>query len=433
MKLKCVLALLVTAAIGLIGLAGYLAWSDGMLNAYLPDALIRHRAAGSAPGRPVQAAPAADGIAVPPAAPTDAAGRAAAASAGPALSAPAAADSGLSAPDGRLAIRHQTAHRLQPDEMIRRWPADSSLSTPLTGGWPKLADFKGRAETDRPLEGAIVFLDYGHGGQDAGAVYPPEAPELLEKTLNLEIGRQVKSRLEAMGATVVTMRDEDVWFSVYARMARTGEYLVAEAKKALLASDAEADTRYLDAFQPIFDRVYALNQDAGGGDLLGGVGQPRQIRLLYDLERQFENAIYLSLHCNSNPWSDTAGGMQVYYYDSAEAVRSANADLAGGLPDSPAQRLYPVYQYYDDAGRRRLADLLYDTVTAEVPALTAREAAPVLPGDYAFLRCTGVNSALVEMGFITNADDRELLSGADGQAALAEQLARAVYRYYCEP
>lgn len=95
--------------------------------------------------------------------------------------------------NGAAALQHLEAPLLEQDENLRRWPGESLLSADLTGGAPRLADFKGRPYGEEALKGAVIFLDYGHGGVDAGTVYPTRPPhELLEKTLNIEIGRILK-------------------------------------------------------------------------------------------------------------------------------------------------------------------------------------------------------------------------------------------------
>lgn len=334
---------------------------------------------------------------------------------------------------GGLLLDNEEAPYLRPGEVIRRWPSKSVLKTDLSGNAPKLADFKGRAYEDQPLKGAIIFLDYGHGGVDGGTAYPSTPPhDYVEKELNLEIGKIVREKLEALGATVVTMRDGDEWFSIYCRSAKTGEYLVNLAKQNMLQKDPSADTSMLDAFMPHFRSIYDMNMDAGGGDMLGGMGQQQYTRLLYDIERQFENAIYISLHCNFNEMSNTVGGLQVYYLDNEAAYDEARMNVGMGQLIDSSHTIYPVYQNYSDEGRTRLAQCVYDGLTGEVPELQTREAPSLLTGNYAVLRCTGLDSVLIEMGFLSNSDDRLILGDPDRQVDVAEGITRSIYDYYCQ-
>ncbi len=56
-----------------------------------------------------------------------------------------------------------------------------------------------------PLFGRVIFVDAGHGGRDAGAIYG----KLLEKDINLEISKVLEETLISKGAIVYMTRDED--------------------------------------------------------------------------------------------------------------------------------------------------------------------------------------------------------------------------------
>ena len=52
-----------------------------------------------------------------------------------------------------------------------------------------------------------VFLDPGHGGKDPGAAYY----NITEKELNMQVYKKLRKELEALGYTVLTSRDSDVF------------------------------------------------------------------------------------------------------------------------------------------------------------------------------------------------------------------------------
>ena len=52
-----------------------------------------------------------------------------------------------------------------------------------------------------------IFLDPGHGGKDPGAVYY----NITEKELNMQVYQKLRKELEALGYTVLTSRDSDVF------------------------------------------------------------------------------------------------------------------------------------------------------------------------------------------------------------------------------
>ena len=79
-----------------------------------------------------------------------------------------------------------------------------------------------------------------------------------------------------------------------------------------------------------------------------------------------------------------------------------------------------------------LATDLRDSIVAEVPGLkSTSNSKDVLAGNYAVLREENVTSALVEMGYLTNADDlnNELLIDSV-QSRIAEGLAHGIFDYF---
>ena len=62
------------------------------------------------------------------------------------------------------------------------------------------------AQATGPLDGRVIVIDPGHGGEDPGAV----VNGFKEKDVNLQIALKVKSLLEAAGATTIYTRDGDL-------------------------------------------------------------------------------------------------------------------------------------------------------------------------------------------------------------------------------
>lgn len=63
-----------------------------------------------------------------------------------------------------------------------------------------------RLGPDRPLQGATIFLDAGHGGDELGALGPDGTPE---KVVNLAITTLLRQALVDRGATVIMSRQDD--------------------------------------------------------------------------------------------------------------------------------------------------------------------------------------------------------------------------------
>lgn len=124
-----------------------------------------------------------------------------------------------------------------------------------------------------PLLGKIVYLDAGHGGVDAGAVYK----DIYEKDINLSIVKILAFKLENLGATVYLTRYGDYDLS------NTGAY---HRKR----SD-------------LYNRAKIINES--------------------------DADIYISIHLNSTT-SSTWSGAQVFYDD----INENNIKLANKITES---------------------------------------------------------------------------------------------------
>lgn len=69
------------------------------------------------------------------------------------------------------------------------------------------------------LEGAVIYLDAGHGDTDNGALGPLSTFGPTEKDINLAITMYTKEYLEELGATVVLTRSDDTFYSLSNRVA----------------------------------------------------------------------------------------------------------------------------------------------------------------------------------------------------------------------
>ena len=69
------------------------------------------------------------------------------------------------------------------------------------------------------LEGAVIYLDAGHGDTDNGALGPLSTLGPMEKDINLAITLYTKDYLETLGASVVLTRSDDTFYSLSDRVA----------------------------------------------------------------------------------------------------------------------------------------------------------------------------------------------------------------------
>ncbi|MZP30507.1 hypothetical protein GTO91_12360 [Heliobacterium undosum] len=208
----------------------------------------------------------------------------------------------------------------------------------------------GPAPDKLPLEGKKILIDVGHGGIDSGT---NTKEGFLEKTVNLEMSKILKPRLEALGAKVLLSRESDVDLSG-------------------LAPDHPQRYR-----TDLTNRVRWANDKEG--DLL------------------------LSLHINSARDPQMRGAILLYH------PKTPFTDQSKELAHTLQKELNGYYAHYAKRGE----------FYRHQP----------YGGDFFVLEYVKMPSVIVEMGFITNYQDRALFLKADFRNALAQKIADGVVKY----
>jgi len=194
-----------------------------------------------------------------------------------------------------------------------------------------------------PLSGKVIILDPGHGGPDGGAV----VDGVVEKDIALSISKMLRDYLQAQGALVILTReeDEDLAGDVDGYRARKR----ADLKKRLdLINDSQAD-------------------------------------------------LFLSIHLNSFPSSQSSG----------------------------AQTFYTLRYKENKWAAAFIQDELKDNLEN-----TRRVAKPI---DHVYvLKYAKKPGALVEVGFLSNSRERQELTETTYQDKVAASIYKGIMRYFTE-
>jgi N-acetylmuramoyl-L-alanine amidase len=225
----------------------------------------------------------------------------------------------------------------------------------------------------QPKAKPVIVIDPGHGGVDPGAV---GASGVYEKNIVLAMGRELKERLDATGRFKVVMtRDRDVFLKLRER--------VAKARQA-------------------------------GADL------------------------FISLHANTHPEASMAG-LSVYTLSEKSSDKEAEAlaesenkaDLIAGIDLSNEVP--------------EVANILIDLAQRETMNLSANFAGKAVTdlghevkllsnshrfAGFAVLKAPDVPSVLVELGYLSNPKEEQLLKTEAYRAKLTTALARAAESYF---
>jgi N-acetylmuramoyl-L-alanine amidase len=239
----------------------------------------------------------------------------------------------------------------------------------VTGTTPATAV---RPADERPL----VVLDPGHGGVDPGASGPGGE---LEKTIVLDFAVALKAALERSGKVRVML------------------------------------TRSDDTFVPLRDRVRAA--------------------------RAAKAAVFLSIHADS--LADEADVRGATVYTLAEkatdertrklAERENRADLAAGLEVREDQE--EVADILFDLARREtrvFSHQMARTLVATLPKATRLHRNPHRGAGFRVLRAPDVPSVLLELGYLSSAEEARMMAGEEWRLATAGATAEAVERFVQE-
>jgi N-acetylmuramoyl-L-alanine amidase len=255
-----------------------------------------------------------------------------------------------------------------PPAAHRAKPPRSRYSLTIPLGPPKsgLPRPKIYGAAGRPL----VVLDPGHGGHDPGAISPTAGKR--EKNLTLAVAKAIRDELVTSGRVRVALTRED------------------------------------DSFIVLRDRSA--------------------------IARNLKADLFISIHADSAA-SDTANGATIYTLSEIASDREAQMLAA-------RENKVDVINGINLGGEsREIASILVDlaqretmNASANFADLLKREAGKLMPfrSDYhrmagfAVLKAPDTPSVLLEVGYLTNADDVSRLSSDEGQKRIASGIRRAV-------
>ena len=249
-------------------------------------------------------------------------------------------------------------------------PVKTALGQPVTVG---LAFFPPPARPRPRHDTRIVVIDPGHGGVDPGA---RGVARVHEKNITLAVSREIRKQLHAKGGyKVVLTRERDVFIRLRDRIA------IARKLGADLFISVHADS--MPNHRVRGASIYTLSEKASDAEAAALAEQENKVDLIADM------------------------------------------DLSEETPEV-ANILLDLAQRESMNRSSQFAELLAAELSRETRLLTNAHRF----AGFAVLKAPDIPSVLVELGFLSNRKDAELLRQRAHQKKLASGIARAVDKYF---
>jgi N-acetylmuramoyl-L-alanine amidase len=230
--------------------------------------------------------------------------------------------------------------------------------------------------TDKP----VVVIDPGHGGIDPGAV---GAADLLEKNLVLAVSKRVQAQLQRSGRyTVIMTRDRDVFISLNERLA---------------------------------------------------------------LSRRAQSDLFISIHADSieQTYAQSIRGATIYTLSErasdaqarAIAEKENSSDLVAGLDVAKGEDNTDVKNILIDLMKRETANFSAEfsrTLVRKLKSNVSLSRDPQRSAAFKVLRQTHAPSVLVELGYVSNAEDSRQMQAADWQEKVSTSIVAAVDAFFAK-
>lgn len=233
----------------------------------------------------------------------------------------------------------------------------------------------------------VIIIDAGHGGRDPGSI---GVNNLYEKDVVLSTALMLQKELKLVlpDIKIVMTRTNDTFYTLYERAEIANE-------KAFLDTDAP------------------------------------------------KNAIFISLHANAS-FSKSAKGFEVFFLSAEESSEYARAvsmfennatvnfessGFAKYTNYSQTSYYYMLIEQYQKESR-----LLAETIVGDAQKIkgVSKRKVPVNSALFWVLKGSVMPAVLIELGFVTNAEDSKLLKSDSFKKSMAKSIAKSIKKYVNE-
>lgn len=276
------------------------------------------------------------------------------------------------------------------------------------------------AATD-PVTGLPVS-DYGWKVEEEPQEVITEIRSIPKDQLLATLANQLKDELEKLGAKVYLMRELTDSPSEISQAGVLGSKLASAFVEELREQKFKSPE-----IENLIPYLYKAAKDPDSPEarrIFTDLGVGPELRLLLDLEKQYQDVCFISLRLGDAP---EGSGTRVRYYGGSVAAANGAAAL---LEDRPQDQ--PAYVAYTGTSRRRFAETIMANIKRSLPEMSYKgKYSEVSEGDFPGAALNNLSSVEVILAEIENEENMLFISQENKLRLMAEALASATYQFYC--
>lgn len=251
---------------------------------------------------------------------------------------------------------------------------------------------------------------------DLGQVSDQDLQKLLES-----MAEECQKSLESLGAKVVLLDPSLVQATQKAAFvghAVLSDFLTELTEQKFTSQPLEKLLSPLESIQHISGPSDQTKQ------MFPDVGVSKKQRLLLDVERQYNDRIFINLKFGPES-SEKTGSLIKYLAGQSAAIGAQTAEMTDTSIEKPA------YIAYDTDGRLRLAELVSKNIGQLIPSLNYSGEDGVQEQIVPCLRLINLNSLEIEISSKSQNYDLQILFPKEQRRVYANAISNAVYEFYC--
>ncbi len=322
----------------------------------------------------------------------------------------------------QLPLQEEDIQKVKTNNLkVPAWKAESVIPTYHNSN---LALYSQRSKNQEALSGVTVFLDPALGGNEQGyvmnsglAATDPVKRVFTAAELNLNLAYKIQAKLEALGAKVILIRAQDMPMSDTERVARLAHYLIGDFLEELKEQNFKSD-RLVELRQAIGQEI-AKKHEANYSSIFTKPGSGQDLRLILDLEKQYQEMFYLRINHLAEVDNNSQRGFHIRILKPVLSAAEGSAEA-------------PAYMNYETEGSRRLADILSTELIKIIPDLKNSDQTGIEEGLSDILRQVNIKALEFSPGYLSNGRDLALLLNPERQETIGEAVANAVYLFLSE-